>query len=183
MPVCMEAFDIRTHGLVSCAASPFAFRDTDTSPEFEMHEQFMPHNTAPGLSSGQLTPHIYDEPKLMPMYARSLSSSPPRASLTPEQRELKRQRDHARRDSKTRVRRERSTSNTSNPYLSSQAGSPDLLPRTVPEYPGALTPSPLLSQDSLQNSPALGSTNFLTPYSPPLNQQPPSEMYGPVFTM
>lgn len=144
----------------------------------------MPHNPSSGLSPGQLTPNLYDEPKLMPMYARSLSSSPPRASLTPEQRELKRQRDHARRDSKTRVRRERSTSNTSNPYLSSQAGSPDLLPRTVPEYPGALTPSPLLSQDSLQNSPALGSTNFLTPYSPPLNNnQTPSEMYGPVFTM
>lgn len=170
-----DRFDASMHG---------GLRHTYTWPQFEMHEQFMPHNPSPGLSPGQLTPNLYDEPKLMPIYARSPSSSPPRASLTPEQRELKRQRDHARRDSKTRVRRERSTSNTSNPYLSSQAGSPDLLPRTVPEYPGALTPSPLLSQDSLQNSPALGSTNFLAPYSPPLNNnQAPSEMYGPVFTM
>jgi hypothetical protein len=127
----------------------------------------------------------------MPVYARSLSSSPPRGSLTPEQRELKRQRDFARRDSKTRIRRDRSASNQSthsNPYIVSQNGSPDLLPRTLPEYANSLTPSPLLSQGSLQTSPALGSNSFLTPYSPPLNQGPlndqtTSDMYGPVFSM
>jgi hypothetical protein len=151
--------------------------------EFEMHQEFIPQNPSPGLSPGQLTPSIYDEPKLMPVYARSLSSSPPRGSLTPEQRELKRQRDHARRDSKTRMRRDRSASNQSNPYVVSQNTSPDLLPRNLPEYTNSLTPSPLLSQDSLQNSPALGSTSFLTPFSPPLNDQATSDMYGPVFSM
>jgi hypothetical protein len=156
-----------------------------------MHQDFVPQNPSPGLSPGQLTPSVYEEPKLMPVYARSLSSSPPRGSLTPEQRELKRQRDFARRDSKTRIRRDRSASNQSthsNPYIVSQNGSPDLLPRTLPEYANSLTPSPLLSQGSLQTSPALGSNSFLTPYSPPLNQGPlndqtTSDMYGPVFSM
>jgi hypothetical protein len=148
-----------------------------------MHQEFIPQNPSPGLSPGQLTPSIYDEPKLMPVYARSLSSSPPRGSLTPEQRELKRQRDHARRDSKTRIRRDRSASNQSNPYVVSQNTSPDLLPRTLPEFANSLTPSPLLSQGSLQNSPALGGNSFLTPYSPPLNDQATSDMYETVFAM
>lgn len=151
--------------------------------EFDMNDQFIQQNQ--NLNPGQLTP-LYDEPKLLPVYSRSLSSSPPRANLTPEQRELKRQRDHARRDSKTQLRRERSASNTSNrsnPYIASQNGSPDLLPRTLPEYASNLTPSPLLSQGSLQSSPALGSNSFLAPYSPPLNEHGSSDMYGPVFTM
>jgi hypothetical protein len=145
-------------------------------------QQFMSQNPSPG----QLTPNLYDDPKLLPMYARSLSSSPPRANLTPEQRELKRQRDHARRDSKTRVRRERSSSNQSNPYIVSQNGSPDLLPRTLPDYANSLTPSPLLSQGSVHNSPGLGSTSFLTPlspYPPQISEQSSSDMFGPVFTM
>ncbi len=142
-------------------------------------QQYVSQNPSPG----QLTPNLYDEPKLIPMYARSLSSSPPRANLTPEQRELKRQRDSVRRDSKTRVRRERSASNQSNPYVVSQNGSPDVLPRTLPEYATNLAPSPLLSQGSLQSSPALGSTPFLTPYTSQINDQVSSEIYGPVFTM
>jgi hypothetical protein len=158
------------------------------SIEFDMHQDFLSQNPSPGLSPGQLTPAVFDEPKLMPVYARSLSSSPPRGSLTPEQRELKRQRDLTRRDSKTRIRRDRSASNQSNPYIVSQTGSPDLLPRNLPEYANSLTPSPLLSQGSLQASPALGSNSFLAPYSPPLNQgglndQTTSDMYGPVFSM
>jgi hypothetical protein len=141
---------------------------------------------APNPSPGQLAPNVYDEPKLLPVYARSLSSSPPRAALTPEQRELKRQRDYARRDSKTRVRRERSSSNQSNPYIVSQNGSPDLIPRTLPEYANSLTPSPLLSQGSIQGSPALGGNSFLTPLSPfppQMNDQSSPDMYGPVYTM
>lgn len=158
------------------------------SIEFDMHQDFLPPNPGPGLSPGQLTPAVYEEPKLMPVYARSLSSSPPRGSLTPEQRELKRQRDFLRRDSKTRIRRDRSASNQSNSFIVSQNGSPDLLPRTLPDYTNSLTPSPLLSQGSVQTSPALGSNSFLTPYSPPLNQGPlndqtTSDIYGSVFSM
>jgi len=147
-----------------------------------MNEQFIPQISSPHLSPNILSP--YDDPKMMPVYARSLSSSPPRGTLTPEQRELKRQRDHARRDSKTRVRRERSTSN---PYVVSQRTSPDLLPRTLPEYTTNLTPSPLLSSGPLpqqpQGSPALSSSSYLTPYSPQLGENGQSDIYGPVFTM
>jgi hypothetical protein len=143
-----------------------------------MNEQFIQHPTQ-GLSQAQLTPNLYEEPKLMPMYSRSVSSSPPRPTLTPEQRELKRQRDHARRDSKTQIRRERSTSN---PYVVSQNNSPNMMPSPLPEYSNSLTPSPLLSQGSLQNSPAMQSTSFLNPYSPQINQEP-TDMYGPVFTL
>jgi hypothetical protein len=147
-----------------------------------MNEQFIPQISSPHLSPNILSP--YDDPKMMPVYARSLSSSPPRGTLTPEQRELKRQRDVARRDSKTRVRRERSTSN---PYVVSQRTSPDLLPRTLPEYSANLTPSPLLSSGPLpqqpQGSPALSSSSYLTPYSPQMGENGQSDIYGPVFTM
>jgi hypothetical protein len=160
------------------------------STEYDMPQDFLPSNASPGLSPGQLTPSMYEEPKLMPVYARSLSSSPPRGSLTPEQRELKRQQDSARRDSKTKMRNRSASnqSNHSNSYIVSQNGSPDPLPRTLPEYPNSLTPSPLLSQDSLQTSPALGSNSFFTPYSPPLNQGPlnnqsSTDMSAPVFPM
>jgi hypothetical protein len=141
-----------------------------------MGDQFLQQQLSPGMTSGQLTP--YDDPKLMPMYARSLSNSPPRGSLTPEQRELKRQRDHARRDSKTRIRRDRSLSN---PYSVSQRTSPNLLARSVTEFPSTLAPSPLLSQ----GSPSLSNSTYLAaPYSSPLiSDQGPSDMYGTMFPM
>ncbi|CAG8973147.1 hypothetical protein HYALB_00008678 [Hymenoscyphus albidus] len=153
---------------------------------FQMEEQ---HMSCPPLNPSMLS--AYDDPKLMPMYARSLSSSPPRGTLTPEQRELKRQRDHARRDSKTRARRERSVSN---PYVVSNRTSPDLMPRTLPEYSSSLTPSPLLAPGPLPSnhtlpshqahpSPALSSSSYLTPYSPAMPDTSNQEMYGPVFTM
>ncbi|KAL2064871.1 hypothetical protein VTL71DRAFT_4011 [Oculimacula yallundae] len=158
-------------------------RHTYTWPQFDMNDQFVHQQN---LASGQLAPSMYDEPRLLPMFSRSISSSPPRPNLTPEQRELKRQRDHARRDSKTQLRRERSASNTSNrsnQYITSQHGSPDMIPRTLPEYTSNITPSPLLSQGSLQNSPALGSGSFLAPYSPPLNDHTTSDIYGSVYSM
>lgn len=147
-----------------------------------MQEQFIPQISSPHLSPNILSP--YEDPKMSPVYARSLSSSPPRATLTPEQRELKRQRDHARRDSKTRARRERSTSN---PYVVSQRTSPEILPRTLPEYTANLTPSPLLASGPLppqsQPSPALSNSSYLTPYSPQFPENGSSDIYGPVFTM
>ncbi|TAQ84839.1 hypothetical protein B7494_g6843 [Chlorociboria aeruginascens] len=148
---------------------------TYTWPQFEMHEQFLSHHDlSPGLSPGTLSP--YDEIKPSPIYARSLSSSPPRAGLTPEQRELKRQRDHARRNSKSRIRRERSPSNSYS--VSSQKTTPDLLPRTLPDYSNSLAPTPLLSQtpDSISHP------SYLSQYSPHGQVSEP-EMYGPVFTM
>lgn len=139
-----------------------------------VNQHFFSNTSGQALSQGALTP--FDDPKLIPLYARSLSSSPPRGGLTAEQRELKRQRDHARRDSKTRVRRERSTSN---PYVISQNASPDILSGPLPEYTSSLTPSPLLSQ----NSPSLGGTSYLPTYSPNLAGDVSSDIYGPVYSM
>lgn len=131
---------------------------------------------SPHLNPGSLAPY-QEEPKLMPIYPRSLSSSPPRANLTVEQREMKRQRDQARRDSKTRMRRDRSDSN---PYIVSHNPSPDLLPRSLPGYQNTLSPPPLLSQ----GSPTIGNSAYLAPYSPQMSDPGPSDIYGgPVFTM
>ncbi|KAM3086591.1 hypothetical protein ACMFMF_000538 [Clarireedia jacksonii] len=158
-------------------------RPSYTWPQFEMNEQFIQHHDlsphiSPHMSPGQLSP--YDELKPSPVYARAISDSPPRASLTPEQRELKRQRDVARRDTKTRQRRERSLSN---PYASSQRTTPDMLPRTLPDYSNSnsLAPTPLLSQ----NPSSLPSPSYLAPYSPQVSvtDTTSQDMYGPVFTM
>ncbi|EKD19355.1 uncharacterized protein L3040_009205 [Drepanopeziza brunnea f. sp. 'multigermtubi'] len=158
-------------------------RHTYSWPPFDMNDQqFI--SQSQNLIHGQFS-HLYDEPKLMSSYSRSLSSSPPRSSFTPEQRKLKRQRDLDRRDSKSRARRDRSMSNTSNrnPYIVSQNGSPDLLPGTLPDYTSNPSQSPLLSQGSLHGSPALGSNDFLGPFIPPLSIHGQSDMYCPVYAM
>jgi len=141
-----------------------------------MGDQFLQQQLGSDLASGQLT--MYDEPEPLPMYPRSLSTSPPRANFTPEQRELNRQRAHARRDSKSRIRRDRSLSS---PYSVSQRTSPNLLARSVTEFPLTLAPTPLLSQ----SSPCLSNSTYLsTPYSSPfLPDQGPSDMYGTMFPM
>ncbi|KAI0125744.1 hypothetical protein BJ170DRAFT_445488 [Xylariales sp. AK1849] len=54
--------------------------------------------------------HGSDASLTPPSTSRSVTASPPRGTLTPEQRELKRQRDQARRDSKTSVRARRALS-------------------------------------------------------------------------
>ncbi|KAF7949775.1 uncharacterized protein EAE97_003284 [Botrytis byssoidea] len=160
-------------------------RPSYTWPQFEMNEQFIqqhdlsPH-MSPHMSPGQLSP--YNELKPTPMYARAISDSPPRASLTAEQRELKRQRDHARRETKTRQRRERSLSN---PYASNRT-TPDMLPRTLPDHysnSNSLAPTPLLSQGPSNHG--LPSPSYLAPYSPQVSvtDTTSSDMYGPVFTM
>lgn len=171
-------------------------RNTYTWPQFEMPEQFMPHDMNPG----SLAPYDHS----MSGYARSLSSSPPRAGLTPEQRELKRQRDHARRTSKTRQRKERSSSSNSN-YLSSNTSTPELMPRSLPEYQSltsvphmvhspimAASPnmahSPHLVHAPLTQSPIMGSPAYMSSYSPQSQYHSPipeatHDMYAPVFAI
>ncbi|KAI0205037.1 hypothetical protein F4808DRAFT_320516 [Astrocystis sublimbata] len=72
-----------------------------SSPELISHDV---SSVGHGSDISSLTP---------PSVSRSLTSSSPRPILTPEQRELKRQRDQARRDSKTSVRVRRGMSNSS----------------------------------------------------------------------
>jgi hypothetical protein len=145
---------------------------------FDVNDQFLPQQMSPPMTAGTLTPGF--DPKLMPMYARSISSSPPRQNLTPEQRELKRQRDLTRRDSKVRMRRDRSTSN---PYTMSPQPSPEMMSRTLSDYSGnGLTPSPLLSQGT-QGSPNMSNISspaYLSGYTPGLDPGS-TDLYGSGF--
>jgi len=145
-----------------------------TRPGFDLGDQFLTQQMSPPMAPAQLPAY---EDKLMPMYARSISDSPPRANLTPEQRELKRQRDFARRDSKVRMRRDRSTSN---PYTLSPKPSPEMLSRSLSEFSNTLAPSPLLSQGS-QGSPNLSNISspaYLSGYTPNLSDAGSNDMYG-----
>lgn len=177
-PGSMPASAKRTHGLVSyIQICPHEKHANKTA--FDMNDQFLLGQMSPPMPMATLGG---EDQKFMPMYPRSVSSSPPRGSLTPEQRELKRQRDHARRDTKERMRRERSTSN---PYSVSPRGSPELMSKSLSsDYPGTMAPSPLLSH-SAQGSPNLSNISnisspaYLAPYTPQLD----GDMYGGVFPM
>jgi len=150
-----------------------------TNSGFDMNDQFLStQQMSPPMPSGNLNP--YEDNKFMPMYARSISSSPPRGTLTPEQRELKRQRDLSRRDSKVQVRRDRSTSN---PYTLSPRPSPEMMSRSISDFGGNNlgAPSPLLSQGS-QGSPSLSamgspSPAYLQPYTPQMGDNG-SDLYA-----
>lgn len=148
--------------------------------DFDINDQYLLHQMSPPMGMATLGE---EDSKYMPMYSRSASSSPPQGSLTPEQRELKRQRDHARRDTKERMRRERSTSH---PYSQSPNASPEMMSKSLSsDYPGGLAPSPLLSQGSqgspnLSNISNISSPAYLAPYTPQLDG---GDMYGGVFPM
>ncbi|POS84285.1 hypothetical protein EPUL_003670, partial [Erysiphe pulchra] len=146
-----------------------------TWPQFEFQDQLFSPLNSPGA--------LYEEPDLLTSsaYSRSPSSSPPHFRPNMEQRELKRRQDQVRRESKVSLRRVRSASRNRCHYSLSQRTSPDLLPKS--EYSNNVTPSPLLSQCSIQNSPALSSTPFLPSFSPQINAQLPTDMYGQTFTL
>ncbi|KAL3424835.1 hypothetical protein PVAG01_04116 [Phlyctema vagabunda] len=132
-------------------------RNSYTWPHFEMPEQYIPSE----MNSGSLAPY---DPN-MPIYSRSISASPPRACLTPEQRELKRQRDHARRTSKTRQRKDRSSSSTSNNYIGSNTSTPEVMPRSLSDYQS------LTSAPNMSHSPHMSQSPHIIP-SPNMSQSP-----------
>ncbi|KAI0393523.1 hypothetical protein F5Y17DRAFT_432281 [Xylariaceae sp. FL0594] len=112
-----------------------------------------------------------------PSGSRSMTSSPPRPILTPEQRELKKQRDLARRDSKAGVRARRGMSNASYPPA---AQSP---PVTVHEFSSA-SPMPIYttapSQISLLAEPV---TSVGPSYMPAYSTSPlPDHTNSPMFS-
>ncbi|KAI0387510.1 hypothetical protein F5Y04DRAFT_274363 [Hypomontagnella monticulosa] len=144
--------------------------------------------TWPGLDSGpdllghdlSSVGHGSEASMTPPSGSRSLTSSPPRFTLTPEQRELKRQRDQARRDSKTTVRARRAMSN-----YSSASQSP---PVSMHEFSSA-SPVPVYStapsQISLLAEPA---TTLAGSYMPSYSTSPlpdhgsPAAMFTPQFS-
>lgn len=83
-------------------------RSSFTWPVLESSAELLGHDLAS-------VSHSSDASGTPPSGSRSVTSSPPRGTLTAEQRELKRQRDQARRDSKISVRARRGLSS---PYSS-----------------------------------------------------------------
>ncbi|KAI1496559.1 hypothetical protein F5X99DRAFT_400069 [Biscogniauxia marginata] len=150
--------------------------------------------TWPGLPSG-LDPttdllghdlssvgHGSDTSLTPPSNPRSLTSSPPRPILTPEQRELKRQRDQARRDSKSSVRARRAMSSS----YSSASQSP---PVTMSDF-SSTSPMPVYttapSQISLLAEPVttMAGHSYIPSYSPsPLPDHGNSSMFSPPFSL
>lgn len=113
----------------------------------------------------------FSEPESIPSYNRALSYSPPAGAIfTPEQRELKRQRDLARRTSKSQVRARRDRSDS---YEASQSTTPDIVPRTIPSYSSSDHLRPLHPEQSTSPIPSHG-------YMPAFQQPPmPSHTSSP----
>jgi hypothetical protein len=108
-----------------------------------------------------------------PSGSRSVTSSPPRTTLaimTTEQRELRRQRDQARRDTKLQVRAHRTGSGSSSVY------SP---PATLADLATGASSMPIYttapSQISLLAEPPTSS--YLPSFSPPLSDQSQAGMF------
>ncbi|KAI0815512.1 hypothetical protein GGR55DRAFT_349904 [Xylaria sp. FL0064] len=142
----------------------------ESSPEILSHD--IP-SVGHGSDISSLTPP--------PSGSRSLTSSPPRPILTPEQRELKRQRDQARRDSKTSVRVRRGMSN--NAYTAATQSPPV----TMHEFSSA-SPMPIYttapSQISLLAEPVTTvGPSYMSSYSTsPLPDQGNSQMFTPHYS-
>jgi len=130
-----------------------------------------------GLLGHDLNSYGSDASLTPPSQPRSITSSPPRAIRSTEARELKRQRDQARRESKAAYRMKRSGS----------GGSPTMVPSppvtmadlaaqsSMPVYTTGPSSMTLLSEPtSLAASPYLPAT-----YSPPLSDHSPSMFPSP----
>lgn len=108
------------------------------------------------------------EPSLTPpQNLRSLTSSPPRYSLTAEQRELKRQQDKARRDTRL-VSRMRRTSSQSYAESPPPAVAPIVSNAiSLPVYTTASTPVTLMGEPAT----TMSTSSYLPSYSSPLEDQ------------
>lgn len=124
-----------------------------------------------GLLPPGMSHHYGSEASLSPPSgSRSITGSPPRNTLTPEQRELKRQRDQARHSSKMHARGRRAGSGSESVY-SPPVTLADLTTgsSTMPIY----TTAP--SQMSLMAEPT--TSHYLPPFSPPLPDQSQTNMF------
>ncbi|KAK4117197.1 hypothetical protein N656DRAFT_20837 [Canariomyces notabilis] len=121
-----------------------------------------------GLMPPDLSHYGSDASLTPPSGSRSVTASPPRSTLTPEQRELKRQRDQARHSSKlqARGRRTDSASSTYSPPVT-LADLTTSAP-SMPVYTSAPTQISLLAEPSPQ---------YLPPYSPPLPDHSQQNMF------
>ncbi|KAK4251146.1 hypothetical protein C7999DRAFT_28174 [Corynascus novoguineensis] len=137
-------------------------RSSFTWPVMESNSGLMPpHDLGPYGSDASLTP---------PSHSRSVTASPPRTTLTPEQRELKRQRDQARHNSKLQARSRRTDSASSSVY-SPPVTLADMTTgaSSMPIYTTAPSQISLLAEPTAQQ--------YLPPFSPPLQDQNQAAMF------
>lgn len=127
----------------------------------------MPHDYTSAYTTGS-------EPSLTPpSVTSSLTSSPPRHVFTPEQRELKRQQDRARRDSRQLSRLRRVSSQTSYMESPSMSPIPDVATTMdMPAYSTSTAPISLLSEPA-----GLPQQPYMPSYSPPLNDPSQAQMF------
>lgn len=122
-----------------------------------------------GLLGHDLSSYTSDASLTPPSGSRSVTASPPRGILSPEVRELKRQQDQARRDSKARMRRAGSGSSFGQSPPVTMADLAAATSTALPVY----TTGP--TQISLQAEPTTAATlapsPYLPSYSPPLTDQ------------
>ncbi len=105
-----------------------------------------------------------------PNGSRSITASPPRGILTAEQRELKRQRDQVRRDSKMSQRQTRADSSSSSYVHSPPVTMADLTTgaSNLPIYTTAPSQISVLAEPVSTIAPH----QYMPSYSPPLDSQP-----------
>lgn len=130
-------------------------------------------------SSGLMPPHDLgpygsDASLASPATSRSVTASPPRTVLTPEQRELKRQRDQARHNSKIQARSRRTDSAASS---SSSIYSP---PVTLGDMTSGAATMPVYTTTSPSQMPLMAeptAQQYLPSFSPPLQDQNQAAMF------
>ncbi|EXM10963.1 hypothetical protein FOIG_00837 [Fusarium odoratissimum NRRL 54006] len=128
---------------------------------------------SPGLPS---MGHVSGSSLTPPPQSRSVTSSPPRLSLSADQREVKRQSDRARRDSRLVNRMRRANSNS---YVDSSPSALGLAATTtamnISAYTAAPAPVTLMSDTPT----TMSSSTYLQSYSPSLEDHQPQS--APVY--
>ena len=150
----MPVYNIANH-------APAGPLESSASPESLVSHDFSTSSMNSG-SDPSLTP---------PSVASSLASSPPRTCFTPEQREIKRQQDRVRRDSRFASRLRRVGSQAS--YMSSPSMSPipDVATSMdMPTYSTATAPVSLLTEP------------YMPSYSPPIHDPSQAQMFPTPYT-
>lgn len=130
------------------------------------------NNAVLETGSGLMPPDLHygsDASLTPPSGSRSVTASPPRSTLTPEQRELKRQRDQARHNSKLQARGRRTDSASS--VYSPPVTLADLTTSasSMPVYTTAPSQISLLAEPS--------APQYLPPFSPPLPDHNQANMF------
>ncbi|KAM7197983.1 hypothetical protein V8F33_005250 [Rhypophila sp. PSN 637] len=158
---------------MSCANPQDSTVALHYDPGFNMGSSFF---TWPVLESGSgllgsNLGHYGSEASLTPpTISRSVTASPPRGSLTHKQRELKRQQDHARRDSKLHARGSRAGINSSSVY-----SPPVTMADLTTGASSMLIYTTAPAQMSLLSEPP--TTQYLHSFSPPILDYCPSNIY------